>query len=450
VSRAPSLYFASPDGSNCPNKLLAVQQILHYIFWSRQVPALRETTKPILYQAYQFQDDLLSLFRNAAKSSKDLAGQRLWPFAEALKRQVEAGLEMISRFELTHVRPDFGIRAVRVGHEKVAVSEVVALELPFGKLIHFEKDIETPQPRVLVVAPLSGHFATLLSKTVETLLRDHDVYVTDWANARDVPVDAGCFGVDDYIDYVIRFVEEIGPGAHLLAVCQPCVQALAAVAIMSEDRNPATPRSMTLMAGPIDPRESPTAVNKLACDKPLSWFKASVTARVPGRYKGGGRRVYPGFMQLAAFMAMNVERHRSTHQKLYDHLAAGETEEAEKIKAFYDEYFAVLDLAEEFYLETIDRVFQRAELATGEFFHRGRKVDPGKIHRTALLTVEGGRDDICALGQTAAAHDLCHSLRPHLKRHHLQANVGHYGTFSGRRWENEIYPVVRNAILAME
>jgi len=228
------------------------------------------------------------------------------------------------------------------------------------------------------------------------------------------------------------------------------VQALAAVAIMSENRNPATPRSMTLMAGPIDPRESPTAVNKLALDKPLSWFKTSVTARVPARYEGGGRRVYPGFVQLSAFMAMNMERHRTTHQKLYEHLANGETKEAEKIKAFYDEYFAVLDLAEEFYIETIDRVFQRAELATGAFTHHGRKVDPSKIYKTALLTVEGGRDDICALGQTAAAHDLCQSLRPHLKRHHLQANVGHYGTFSGRRWENEIYPVVRNFILGME
>jgi polyhydroxyalkanoate depolymerase len=404
----------------------------------------------MLYRAYQLQDDILAPLRKAARLSKQAAEARLWPLAEALKRQVGAGLEMISRFELTHTRPDFGIRAVRVGHEDVAVREEVALDLPFGKLLRFVKDVETPQPKVLVVAPLSGHFATLLSRTVATLLRDHDVYITDWANARDVPVEAGGFGVDDYIEYLIRFVEKIGPGTHLLAVCQPCVQTLAAVAVMSEDGHPATPRSMTLMAGPIDPRESPTAVNKLATDKPLSWFKASVTARVPLRYAGGGRRVYPGFVQLTAFMAMNMERHRSTHQKLYEHLAAGETEEAEKIKAFYDEYFAVLDLSEEFYLETIDRVFQRADLAHGTFTYRGRQVDPGKIRKTALLTVEGGRDDICALGQTAAAHDLCYSLRPHLKRHHLQANVGHYGTFSGRRWEQEIYPVVRNFILAME
>jgi polyhydroxyalkanoate depolymerase len=207
---------------------------------------------------------------------------------------------------------------------------------------------------------------------------------------------------------------------------------------------------MTLMAGPIDTRESPTEVNKLAMGKPLSWFKQTVISRVPRRFKGAGRRVYPGFLQLTAFVAMNVERHRSQHQKLYEHLANGDVAEAKKIKDFYDEYFAVLDLTEEFYLETIDRIFQRADLATGNFTYRGRKVDPAKITRTALLTVEGGRDDICALGQTAAAHDLCSSLRPHLKRHHLQANVGHYGTFNGKRWENEIYPVVRNFILAME
>lgn len=404
----------------------------------------------MLYQAYQLQDDILSYVRSAAQSIRETGHQHVWPLAEGVKRQMTAGLEMVTRFQLTHTRPEFGITSVRVGNRDVPITEQIALDLPFGKLLHFAKDIDTPQPRVLVVAPLSGHFATLLGKTVETLLRDHDVYITDWINARDVPASAGRFGVEDYVDYVIRYLEAIGPGAHVLAVCQPCVQALAAVAVMSEDKNPATPRTMTLMAGPIDTRESPTAVNKLATDKPLSWFKSNVTARVPQRYQGAGRRVYPGFVQLTAFLSMNMDRHRKAHQKLYDHLVAGEIAEAQKIKTFYDEYFAVLDLTEEFYIETIDRVFQRAELATGNFTYRGRKVDPGKILRTALLTVEGGRDDICALGQTAAAHDLCQSLRPHLKRHHLQANVGHYGTFNGRRWENEIYPVVRNFILAME
>jgi polyhydroxyalkanoate depolymerase len=256
--------------------------------------------------------------------------------------------------------------------------------------------------------------------------------------------------VEDYVEYLIRFMEHLGPGCNVLAVCQPCVQTLSAVSVMSEENNPATPRTMTLMAGPIDVRESPTEVNALANDNPLSWFEKNVMATVPARYPGAGRRVYPGFVQLTAFLSMNMDRHRKQHQRLYDLLAAGEVEEAAKIKDFYDEYFAVLDLAGEFYLETIDRIFQRAELAKGEFMYRGKLVDPGAIRKTALLTVEGGRDDICALGQTTAAHDLCRSLRPHLKRHHLQANVGHYGVFSGRRWEKEIYPVVRNMILAME
>lgn len=404
----------------------------------------------MLYQTYQFEDDLVAPFRLMARGMHALAGATLWGPAADLGRQMAAAMEMISRFEITHVRPDFAIKPVSTGNRDVSVAEEVALELPFGRLVHFTKDIDTPQPSVLVVAPLSGHFATLLRGTVQTLLQDHDVYLTDWTNARDVPLSAGKFGVDDYVDYLIRFIEKIGPGAHLLAVCQPCVQALAAVAVMSEDRHPATPRSMTLMAGPIDPRESPTAVNEFAVAKSLAWFKNSVISPVPWRHRGAGRKVYPGFLQLTAFMAMNMERHRTAHEKLYKHLAAGETAEAEKIKTFYDEYFAVLDLTEEFYIETIDRIFQKAELATGDYTYRGQKVDPGAIRNTALLTVEGGRDDICALGQTSAAHELCRSLRPHLKRHHLQANVGHYGVFNGKRWEREIYPVVRNLILSME
>lgn len=371
------------------------------------------------------------------------------PFAQ-LTRHNAAALEMISRFRLSHDRPAFGLSTVRVDNRDVPVVEEVALDLPFGTLLHFRKDMDTPQPKVLVTAPLSGHFATLLAGTVKVLLRDHDVFITDWKNARDVPLSEGDFGVEDYIYYVIRFLEEIGPGAHILAVCQPCVQALAAVAVMSEERNPATPLSMTLMAGPVDVRESPTMVNDLANQRPIEWFERNVIARVPWRYAGAGRKVYPGFVQLTAFMSMNMDRHRAKHRKLYDHILAGETEKAHKIKEFYDEYFAVLDLTKAFYIETIERIFQRAELATGALSYRGRKVDPGKIRHTALLTVEGGRDDICGLGQTSAAHDLCASLRPHLKRHHLQANVGHYGVFNGRRWETEIYPVVRNMILAME
>lgn len=400
----------------------------------------------MIYEAYQFHDDALAPLRWLARWMRSAAA----PFLPTPRRDLDAALEMISRFALTHESPGFRIDTVPVGNREVPVTEEVVLDLPFGRLLHFAKDVDTPQPRVLVAAPLSGHFATLLRGTVATLLRDHDVYVTDWRNARDVPLEAGDFGIEDYVAYLIRFFEEIGPGGHALAVCQPCVQTLAAVAVMSEDGNPATPRSMTLMAGPIDVRESPTEVNALATSKPLPWFERTLIGRVPGRYPGGGRRVYPGFVQLLAFMTMNMDRHKEQHRRLWRHLARGETAEAAKIKAFYDEYFAVLDLTEEFYIETIDRIFQKAELATGTFTYRGRRVDPGAIRATALLTVEGGRDDICALGQTSVAHDLCTSLRPHLKRHHLQANVGHYGVFNGRRWEKEIYPVVRNMILAME
>ena len=402
------------------------------------------------YHVYQAHDDFFAPLRTLAGILLTNANPFLHGFLNSRERHFRAGLEMLSRFRLSHTRPSFAIDSVTVSHREVAVREEIVLDLPFGKLLHFAKDVDVVQPRVLLVAPLSGHFSTLLRDTVRTMLADHDVFITDWTNARDVPLAAGRFGVDDYIAYVIRFLEQMGPGSHIFAVCQPCVQTLAAVAIMSEDRNPATPLSMTLMAGPIDPRESPTSVNELAMGKSLAWFKHNLIAHVPHRFAGGGRRVYPGFQQLVAFMAMNMDRHRDAHLRLYQHLAAQELDDAAVVKKFYDEYFAVLDLTEEFYLETVDRVFQRAELATGDFTFYGTAVDPAAIRHTALLTVEGGRDDICAVGQTAAAHDLCRSLRPHLKRHHLQTNVGHYGTFSGKRWRKEIYPVVRNMILAVE
>jgi polyhydroxyalkanoate depolymerase len=297
---------------------------------------------------------------------------------------------------------------------------------------------------------LSGHFATLLRNTVRTLLPDHDVYLTDWHNARDVPADAGSFGFEDGVTHVIRFLEKIGPGAHVLAVCQPCVQVLAAVAVMAEDKNPFQPRTMSLMAGPVDTRINPTKVNDLAMAHPIEWFERNLIDRVPFRHQGAGRKVYPGFVQLMAFMSMNMARHEKAHRDLYLHLAKGETEQAEAIKTFYDEYFAVLDLPAEFYIETVRIVFQEALLARGELTYKGKPVNPATIRKTALLTVEGERDDICALGQTAAAHDLCSGLRPYMKRHHMQAGVGHYGVFSGKRWEKQIYPIVRNLILSME
>lgn len=376
---------------------------------------------------------------------------RMGPAAQwAMPRRLFALMDVFQGAKLTHKRPAYDIGTVTSGNAQVAVREEVALDLPFGDLLHFVKDeVDAAQPKVLVVAPMSGHFSTLLRSTVVTLLRDHDVYITDWKNARDVPLSAGRFGFEDYVDYVIQFCQHMGPGAHMVSVCQPCVPALAAVALMAEDKDAATPKSMTLMGGPIDPNAAPTAVNDLANEKPIEWFEKNLISVVPLRYAGHGRQVYPGFIQLSAFMAMNMERHGAQHRELYQLLADGKTVEADKIKNFYEEYFAVLDMTREFYIETVDLVFQKASLAKGELMHRGRLVKPGAIRHTALLTVEGERDDVCAVGQTSAAHGLCTGLRPHLKRHHLQPGVGHYGVFSGSKWESQVYPQVRNMILAM-
>ncbi len=389
-------------------------------------------------------------FRTAANWALTLRNSIGLPDAWPLSKSIYALLDVSANSRITHQRPPFGIDQVMVGNRMVPVREEVVVSKPFGNLLRFAKDgVETAQPRMLVVAPLSGHFATLLRSTVEQLSQDHDVYITDWANARDVPVSAGTFGFDDYVDHIIEFMEFLGPKSHILSVCQPCVPTLAAVAIMAEDKNPAQPRTMTLMGGPVDTRIAPTAVNELATTKSLDWFEKQLISKVPARYAGAGRRVYPGFLQLTAFMSMNMERHTGQHRLLFQLLADGKTEEAAKIQEFYEEYFAVLDLTAEFYLETVDRVFQRALLAKGELYHRGRLVRPAAIHRTALLTVEGERDDICAVGQTSVAHELCSSLRPHLKRHHLQPGVGHYGLFAGSKWEKQIYPQVRNLVLAM-
>jgi poly(3-hydroxybutyrate) depolymerase len=299
---------------------------------------------------------------------------------------------------------------------------------------------------VLIVAPMSGHFATLLRETARTMLADHDVYITDWHNARDVPLAAGRFGLDESIEHLMTFLGAIGPGAHLVAICQPCVTALAAVAVMSEAGHPATPGSLTLMAGPIDCRISPTRVNTLAMDHSIEWFADNLIGTVPLRHEGGERRVYPGFVQLTAFMNMNLERHINSFRELFENLVRGDTEKAEATRKFYEEYFAVADLPAEFYLETVRHVFQEHSLARGKLRWRGRKVDPSAIRRTALLTVEGEKDDICSLGQTLAAQDLCGKLRQYLKTHYIQAGAGHYGVFSGKRWNNQIYPIVRDVI----
>lgn len=404
----------------------------------------------MLYLAYETLSATFAPVRNLARlalashgSADGVAHGHTWP-------RIAAAWELVARAGLSHTRPAYGIDRVMVGRREAAVTEEAVLTTPFGTLLRFRKDVDVVQPRVLLVAPLSGHFATLLRSTVETMLPEHDVYITDWHNARDVRPDVGRFGLDEYVDHLIRFLAAIGPDNHVVAVCQPCVQVLAAVALMSQDRHPARPNSMTLMAGPIDTRVNPTKVNELATSRPIEWFESNLIASVPAGLGGAGRRVYPGFVQLFAFMSMNIERHVKAHHDLYHHLAAREIEKAEAIKAFYDEYFAILDLPAEFYLETVSKVFQEALLPKGEFTYRGRPIDLRAIRHTALLTVEGERDDICALGQTVSAHDLCSGLRPHLKRHHMQAGVGHYGVFSGKRWEKQVYPIVRNLILTSE
>ena len=404
--------------------------------------------RDMLYRAYQTYTETSEPLRTVARLAIG-TGKLFNGISSMGASHLSALLELVARSRLTHTRPSYGVESVTIEGQEIPVREEILQSLPFCDLIHFAKDTGAAQPKMLVVAPLSGHFATLLRDTVKTLLADHDVYITDWKNARDVPLSEGPFGFEDYVDYVIACLEKIGPGAHMLAVCQPCAQALAAVALMAEARNPAEPRSMTLMAGPVDTRVNPSKVNALATSKPIEWFEKNLISRVPSRLPGAGRKVYPGFVQLFAFMSMNMERHIKAHRDLYHHLANGRINDAEAIMTFYDEYFAVLDLPAEFYIETVKAVFQDALLAKGELTHRGRKVDPRAIRRTALLTVEGERDDICSVGQTAAAHLLCNGLRPHLKRHHYQVGVGHYGTFSGRRWQGQIYPVIRNLVLAM-
>jgi polyhydroxyalkanoate depolymerase len=405
----------------------------------------------MLYQAYQAHSDIMVPVRALAGMALKGVSRPLAVISDnAVLRNLSAAYELIARSGLTHERPPFAIDKVTVGNREVAVREEAAHVTPFGTLVHFKKDIDQAQPRVLLVAPLSGHFATLLRSTVRTMLPEHDVFITDWHNVRDVALSHGSFGFDDYIEHLVRFLEKIGPGAHVIAVCQPCVAVLVAAAVMAQSGNPAQPRSMTLMAGPIDTRVNPTKVNTLANSKPIAWFEQNLIASVPLRYAGRARRVYPGFVQLAAFMSMNIERHVKAHRELYDHLVNGELAKARATKDFYDEYFAVLDLTAEFYLETVRLVFQECALPLGRLEWRGEPVEPRAIRRTMLLTVEGERDDICAVGQTVAAHDLCSGLRPYLKRHHLQAGVGHYGVFSGKRWEGQIFPLVKNVILATD
>jgi poly(3-hydroxybutyrate) depolymerase len=403
----------------------------------------------MLYEAYQAQADALAPVRFFAQTLQGLLTQP-WPlFANhPLVRNAAAACEMVGRAGMGHERPAFGIKSIAVDGRSVEVAEEVAQRHPFCTLLHFRKENAPASPPVLLVAPLSGHFATLLRGTVETLLPDHDVYVTDWINARAVPLLYGRFDLDDHIDMMMGFMRMLGPELHVIAVCQPAVPVLAAVALMAADNDPDQPRSMTLMGGPIDTRVNPTQVNQLATTRPLAWFERHVVAAVPARYPGAFRRVYPGFVQLAGFMTMNLDRHVTAHVELFNHLVQGDGDSANATKKFYDEYMTVMDLSADFYLQTIERVFQRHALPLGSFASRGRPVSPRAISRTSMLTIEGENDDICAVGQTAAAHDLLTGLAAGKKARYVQPEVGHYGVFNGRRWRTEIYPRLRDFIRA--
>jgi poly(3-hydroxybutyrate) depolymerase len=404
-------------------------------------------TAPMIYQLYQAQADVLARVRALAQTGSGILRQfDFGALTPPAMRHAAAFFDMISESRLTHHRPPFGIDTVQLGNVQVAVTEEPVDDTPFGTLLRFRKDTPVHQPRVLLVAPMSGHFATLLRGTVRTMLPEHDVYITDWKNARDIELRHGGFGVDAFVDHVIRFLQAMGPGSHVVAVCQPAVAVLAAAAVMAAARDRAQPRSMTLMAGPIDTRIKPTQVDMLAKGKPIEWFEQNVIGTVPGRYAGTARRVYPGFMQLSAFVSMNLDRHIDAHLGHFRALVSGDDEATAAHRRFYNEYQAVMDLPAEFYLETVKRVFQDHDLPLGRFTYHGETVRPEVIRRTAILTVEGERDDICANGQTMAALDLCTGVPISMRRHHLQTGVGHYGVFSGKRWTNEIYPLVREMI----
>jgi poly(3-hydroxybutyrate) depolymerase len=358
-----------------------------------------------------------------------------------------SALEVFAHASAPYGKPAFDIQSVEVDGTAHPVTEAIVLHKPFGNLLRFtHAGLPKDAPRLLIVAPMSGHFATLLRGTVARMIERCEVYVTDWADARMVPLSAGEFDLDDYIDYLVEFFEHIGPGAHALAVCQPSVPTFAATAIMAEDKHPCRPLTLTMMGGPVDTREAPTSVNDLAMQRPIEWFRHTVIATVPLQYPGAGRRVYPGFLQLAGFMSMNLGNHMLSHYHMFKHLVAGDGESADATKAFYDEYRAVCDLNAAYYLQTIEEVFQKHSLPKGEFLHRGRRVDLGQIKDTALLAVEGERDDISGIGQTRAALHLATGLPEAMKHYHLAPEVGHYGIFNGSKWREQIAPVLEEWI----
>ncbi len=402
----------------------------------------------MLYDAYELHRSLLNSASNWASIGAELLNNPALPMGYfGTGPIIASALQVFAHLYEERGKPAFNITNVTVNGASHAVRESVVLEKPFGGLRHFKRD-ELPEgaPKLLIVAPMSGHYATLLRGTVARLAEKHEIWITDWADAKMVPLSAGRFDLDDYIDYLIDFLHFIGPGTHMLAVCQPSVPAFAAAAVMGAAKDPFRPASLTMMGGPIDTRASPTSVNDVAMERPLSWFQNNVIATVPHNYPGGGRKVYPGFLQLAGFLSMNIESHMMSHYEMFKHLTLGDQESADATKRFYDEYLSVCDMTADFYLQTIEHVFQRHTLPKGEFVHRGKPIDPGAIRDTALLAIEGERDDISGLGQTKAALDLAADLPAKLKKYYLAEEVGHYGIFNGSKWRTRIAPVVEDWI----
>jgi poly(3-hydroxybutyrate) depolymerase len=405
----------------------------------------------MLYDAYEVQRSFLA---GASKLAGLGAGwlnnpANPWGYS-SMGPLVAASLEVFAHASAPRGKPEFGIDSVHIRGKEVPVNEEILLRKPFGQLKHFYREGIDTGPSLLIVAPMSGHYATLLRGTVQRLLPSFDVYITDWRDAKCVPLSDGGFDLDDYIDYLIEFLELIGTKTgerpHLLAVCQPAVPAFAATALMGADKNPYRPKTLTMMGGPIDTRKAPTAINTLATQRPFAWFEQNVIATVPMIYPGAGRKVYPGFLQLAGFMTMNLGSHLISHWEMFRHLVEGDDEAAEATQHFYDEYRSVCDMTAEFYLQTVDVVFQQHRLPKGEMEHRGRLVDPAAIRDTALLAIEGERDDISGIGQTKAALDIATKVPKSKREYYLAEDVGHYGIFNGRKWREKIAPVVEKFI----
>lgn len=406
-----------------------------------------------LYWMYEWGNAALQPSRAFADVTKFLFQNPLNPFAQTtFGKSMAAAAEVYERATRRYAKPEWGIASTLVGGERVPVRIVPVWERPFCRLLHFERALtlapRRPQPKVLIVAPLSGHYATLLRGTVEAFLPNHDVYVTDWIDARMVPVSEGAFDLDDYIDYITGIFHHFQGDCHVVAVCQPAVPVLAAVALMEAENDPFVPRSMTLMGGPIDTRINPTAVNKVAVERGIDWFRSHVIAKVPPPHPGFGRDVYPGFLQLTGFVSMNLERHLDAHRKLFTNLVKGDGDSVTKHQEFYDEYLAVMDLPAEYYLQTVESAFIHHDLPNGTMMHREKSVDLSAIHRVAMLTVEGENDDISGVGQTEAAHALCPNIPAAKKSHYLQPGVGHYGVFNGSRFRSEIQPRIADFMLS--